>query len=104
MNMRRAGFSLLSLAFVAWAFPLIAETYYVRPDGNDQAEGKSPQTAFKTLLRASHVLNHGDSVVLAPGTYHDEVLLAERFSADGSEMLMRAMRVDSAPPRRPGRS
>jgi hypothetical protein len=88
MIMHRVRVSLLNLALVAWTFPLIAETYYVRPDGNDQAEGTSPQTAFKTLLRASHVLNHGDAVVLAPGTYHDEVLLAERFSADGSEMLI----------------
>ena len=82
----RTGFSLLSLLLVAWTFPAIADTYFVRPDGNDQAEGKSPQTAFKTLLRASHVLNHGDALVLAPGTYHGEVLLAERYSADGAEM------------------
>jgi hypothetical protein len=88
MIVRRVLFALLGVALVAWTFPLLAETYYVRPDGNDQAEGKSPQTAFKTLLRVSHVLNHGDAVVLAPGTYHDEVLLAERFSADGSEMLI----------------
>ena len=88
MIMRRVRLSLLNVALVAWALPLMAETYYVRPDGNDQAEGKSPQAAFKTLLRASHVLNHGDALVLAPGTYRDEVLLAERFSADGSEMLI----------------
>ncbi len=88
MIIYRVRFLLLNVAFVAWTFPLIAETYFVRPDGNDQAEGTSPRTAFKTLLRASHVLNHGDAVVLAPGIYHDEVLLAERFSADGSEMLI----------------
>ena len=29
-----------------------------------------------------------DAVLLAPGTYRGEVLLAERFSADGSEMLI----------------
>ncbi|MGA2258825.1 MAG: right-handed parallel beta-helix repeat-containing protein, partial [Thermoguttaceae bacterium] len=86
MIMPRVGLVLLNLVLVAWTFPSIAETYYVRPDGDDQAEGKSPQTAFKTLLRAAHVLNHGDAVLLAPGTYHDEVLLAERFSADGAEM------------------
>ena len=52
MIMSRIRFPLLNLVLVAWTFPLIAETYYVRPDGNDQAEGKTPQTAFKTLLRA----------------------------------------------------
>ena len=41
-----------------------AETYYVRSDGNDQGDGKTPQTAFKTLLRAAHVLDHGDGVIL----------------------------------------
>jgi len=55
-------------------------------DGNDQAVGTSRATAFKSVLRAAQVLNHGDSVVIAPGVYREESLFAERFSADGSEM------------------
>ncbi len=77
-----------SLALMVWASPLSAATYYVRPDGNDQADGKSPPAAFQTVRQAAHALDHGDALVLAPGTYRGAVLLAERFSADGSEMLI----------------
>jgi hypothetical protein len=83
--------TLISLVASVLALPNLpasGETYFVRPGGNDQADGRTPQTAFQTLLRASHVLNHGDDLVLAPGTYGDGVLLAERWSADGAEMLI----------------
>ena len=63
-----------------------ARTYYVRMRGSDRESGKSPRTAFKTILHAAQVLNHGDSVVIGPGTYRESVLFAERFSAAGTEM------------------
>ena len=46
-----------------------AETYYVRAVGNDQGDGKTPQTAFRSVLRAAQVLTHGDHVVIGPGSY-----------------------------------
>ena len=63
-----------------------AATYYVRPDGDDQAAGSSARAAFRTVLRAAQRLGHGDGVVIAPGRYRESVLFAERFSADGREM------------------
>lgn len=70
--------------FLLSAAVLQAATYYVKPDGNDQAEGTKAATAFKTLTRAAQAFNHGDSLVLAPGSYRENVFLAERFAADGS--------------------
>jgi len=66
----------------------LAGTYYVRVQGNDENDGKTAKAAFKTILRASQALNHGDSLVIGPGQYRDSVLFAERYSADGSEMAI----------------
>jgi len=65
---------------------LTAATYYVRVAGDDRSDGLSAKGAFRTLLRAAQALNHGDSVVIGPGTYREGILFAERFSADGTPM------------------
>ena len=65
-----------------------AGTIFVRAQGNDENDGKTPQSAFKTILRASQALNHGDSLVIGPGQYKDSAFFAERFSADGAEMAI----------------
>ena len=70
----------LPLAMLA-ARPAAAGTYFVRLGGNDQADGLSAARAFRTPLRAAQVLNHGDSIVIGPGTYRGSVLVAERFGA-----------------------
>jgi hypothetical protein len=63
-----------------------AATYYVRQNGNDSADGDKPEVAFKTIVRAAQALDHGDDLVIGPGSYQETVLLADRFSADGSVM------------------
>lgn len=70
------------------ALPLSAQatTYYVRAAGNDRADGLTAATAFKSILRAAQVLNHGDNIVIGPGAYRETVLFAERFAADGATM------------------
>ncbi len=64
----------------------LADTWFVRQSGNDQADGKTPKTAFATVLRAVQAVNNGDSIVIGPGTYRCAALLAERFAADGERM------------------
>ncbi|MDY0166735.1 MAG: right-handed parallel beta-helix repeat-containing protein [Thermoguttaceae bacterium] len=44
-------------------------TYYLAEAGDDAADGLSPQTAWRTLRRASFAVMPGDTVLLAPGTY-----------------------------------
>ena len=68
--------------------PLSAATYFVRQGGNDQANGKTPATAVRTLLRAVQLFNHGDTVVIGPGRYRESAFLADRF---GSEQLRMAI-------------
>ena len=67
------------LAVFAMALAVQADTYYVRQNGNDQSDGKSANAAFRTITRAAQALNHGDSIVIGPGTYRESVFLAERF-------------------------
>jgi len=74
---------LLLLCLLTASLPLFATTYYVRQAGNDQADGKTAATAFRTVLRAVQRLNHGDGIVIGPGTYKSAGLIADRFgSAD----------------------
>jgi len=56
-----------------------ATTYFVRGQGNDLADGQTAKTAFRSIVRAARALNHGDSIVIGPGTYRGTVLIAERF-------------------------
>lgn len=53
-----------------------AVTYYVDPKGDDSADGKSPETAWKTLAKASQVkLFPGDKLLLkAGGVWNGEQL------------------------------
>ncbi len=44
------------------ALPASADTYYVRASGNDQADGRTPGSAFRTLLRAAQVRTCSESV------------------------------------------
>ncbi len=68
----------LAFALCVLALPVFARTWYVRQGGRDQADGATPATAFHTLSRAAQVLQHGDRVILGPGSYRDTVFIAER--------------------------
>ena len=56
-----------------------ASTYYVRAGGDDRADGKTAKTAFRSISSAFAILNHGDGVLIGPGTYREAVMLAERY-------------------------
>ncbi|MCC7375362.1 MAG: DUF1565 domain-containing protein [Verrucomicrobiales bacterium] len=74
--------SLVLLSLVAATAASSAATYFVKTTGNDTAPGTSKEQPFKTLVRASQVLQHGDSLVIAPGTYRESLLIAERFGTE----------------------
>lgn len=63
-----------------------AATWYVRAGGSDQHSGDSAATAFATLRRAAAVLNHGDTLLIGPGTYRESTLIAERSGRPGTPL------------------
>lgn len=50
-------------------FTYVPNVFYVRPEGDDAADGLSISHAWKTLARAVRELRAGDTVYLEPGTY-----------------------------------
>jgi len=65
---RLAATGLLALGLGSSAF---AATYYVSGTGNDSAAGTSIATAWRTLNRASGIVNPGDTVYALDGDYSD---------------------------------
>ena len=72
-------FTSLLLLLLA-GIPVLAGPYYVRKNGDDAADGRTPATAFATVLRAAQALNHQDWIVIGPGTYKTTVFIADRWS------------------------
>lgn len=55
--------------------PPAAQTYHLAPIGNDAADGRTPQTAWRTLARASeHNFEPGDTLQLAAGATFEGTL------------------------------
>jgi hypothetical protein len=50
-------------------FPYAANIFYVKPDGDDKADGLSVTAAWKTLARAVSKLRAGDTLYIEPGVY-----------------------------------
>ena len=51
----------------------VTATYYLSPDGNDDADGKNPQTPWKTIRKACEAANPGDVIMIGPGKYTDAI-------------------------------
>ncbi|OGV52139.1 MAG: hypothetical protein A2017_19765 [Lentisphaerae bacterium GWF2_44_16] len=49
-------------------------TYYLSPDGNDNADGKSLKTAWKTISNACEAANPGDTILINPGKYTNAII------------------------------
>ena len=53
--------------------------WYVNPRGNDAPDGRTAGTAFKSLAQAIEAAKPGDTILMAPGTYDQD--LPEDLSA-----------------------
>lgn len=64
------------------AFPYEPNIFYVKPDGDDQADGLSMARAWKSLPRALKRLRPGNTLYLAGGTYAAAVSMTVDGSGD----------------------
>ena len=84
-------------------FPYTANIFYVKPDGDDKADGLATASAWKTLGRAVNKLRAGDTIYLEPGVYsadlavHAEGTKASPISlrgrGNGDVVLQGALRI-----------
>lgn len=51
--------------------------YYVSNKGDDAAEGRTTETAFRTVSRALEVVQPGDAILILPGIYHEALELED---------------------------
>ncbi len=67
-----------------------ARDWHVATTGSDSNDGKTPQTALRTLQKADGLVQPGDVVLVAPGLYAsaDAAIAAER--ADGALLTIRS--------------
>ncbi len=68
MRNLRASLGILTLTLLLWALPARATNFYVAPSGSDSNSGTQTQP-FRTLQKAADVVEPGDNVYVANGTY-----------------------------------
>jgi hypothetical protein len=63
-------------------FPFAANVFFVRPDGNDEADGMSVKAAWRTLTHAAGRLKPGDTLYVEGGPWAGDLTLSARGEAD----------------------
>jgi len=53
--------------------PASPATYYIASGGNDNADGRTPQSAWRTIRRACFTVAPGDTVLIMRGVYHQAI-------------------------------
>lgn len=57
--------------------------FYVRQTvGDDTNDGKSPQTAWKSISKLSHAMHAGDTAYVGPGLYRDKIMVLNEGRPD----------------------
>ncbi|WP_297906684.1 hypothetical protein [Thiomonas sp.] len=62
-------------------------TYYVSTTGSDSNNGLSPQTAFATPQKAASVVQAGDTVLIAAGTYRSTIKMTNYASGTAGKPI-----------------
>ncbi len=72
-----------------------ATEYFVAGDGDDANSGLQPAEAFRTVQRGVDALNPGDTLIIAPGEYH-EAVAREDLGSEDAKTVIRALIVGTA--------
>lgn len=64
--------------------------FYLSPDGNDSADGRSAATAWATFDRAWDDIYPGDTLILLDGVYRQSLWPNERDGEPGNPIIVRA--------------
>ncbi len=70
---------------------LNAANYFVSPDGNDNYNGLSPDSAWLTIDNGDSLLYPGDTTFVLPGTYEDSVIITSSGLVD-DEIVYKGVR------------
>lgn len=75
-------------------YPYTGTIFYVRPDGDDGADGLSLASAWRTLRRAEASLSAGDTLYLSGGVYSGGLQLRLPAATDGGIISLRGRGTD----------
>jgi len=73
MLARKLIVGMVLLVCIGVVVPIRATTYYVDPNGSDDANGLSLETPFETIQKAADTMEAGDTVYIKEGTYVEMV-------------------------------
>lgn len=64
---------------------------YVSRDGSDDNDGKSWETAYRTLSAASEAANPGDTILVAPGIYREPLRIWQNGLSEDQHLTFRSV-------------
>jgi len=70
----------------------IADVYYVTVDGNDAGEGRSLETAWRTVSHAAEQARAGDTVHIKGGVYDKQSMVIANSGTEAEPIVFRAYR------------
>ena len=83
--MKRTAFTLFFCALLVYSLPVVATRYHININSGDDAnDGLKWSTAFKNLQAALNLINDGDEIWLAAGTYHPTKKIADVYGSSGN--------------------
>ncbi|MGA2619589.1 MAG: right-handed parallel beta-helix repeat-containing protein [Thermoguttaceae bacterium] len=71
------------------AYQYKRDVFFVKPDGDDQAEGASLAGAWKTLAHAAKAIQPGQTLYVLPGRYDEPLCLTGKSGAAGKKTTVR---------------
>ena len=70
---RRGGSATWRGEFMTTDGPAPPRVFHLSPQGDDAKDGLSPGSAWRSIRRANEMVGPGDTVLIAPGVYHDAI-------------------------------